>query len=87
MLDRFANVQPSLSGPALTAFAVTPDDGADLAEASRAIYVGSAGNLSVKMLSGEVVTFAGLAAGALLPVRVSRIRATGTTAGNIIALA
>lgn len=87
MLDRFANVQPSLSGPALTAFAVTPDDGTDLTEASRAVYIGTAGNLSVKMLSGEVVTFAGLAAGTLLPVRVSRIRATGTSAGNIIALA
>ena len=87
MFDRFANVQPSLSGPALTAFTVTPDDAADLPEASRAVYIGTGGNLSVRMLSGEVVTFAGLAAGTFLPVRVSRIRATGTTAGNIIALA
>lgn len=41
MPDRFHYSAPSLSGPASHAFAVTPSDGADLAETTRALYVGT----------------------------------------------
>jgi hypothetical protein len=65
--------------------AVTPHDTNELTHVCRAIYVGGAGNVSVKM--GEtVVTFIAPPVGSILPVRTSLIRATLTTATNLIAL-
>lgn len=87
MTDRFADFQPSLSGPASTGFAVVPDDAADLPEATRALYVGIGGDLAVTMLSGAELVLTGLADGSLLPLRVIRVRATGTSAGAIVGLA
>ncbi len=87
MTDRFANFQPSLSGPASTGFAIVPSNDTELAEATRALYVGSGGDLAVTMLSGATVVLTGVAAGSLLPLRVVRVRATGTTAGAIVGLA
>lgn len=86
MVDRFANTQPSLSGPASSGFSITPNDTTDLAETVRALYVGGGGNLSVTMLSGEVVTLVNVFAGSILPLRAVRVRATGTTATDIVGL-
>jgi len=86
MTDRFAAFQPSLSGPASTGFTVVPDDATDLPEATRALYV-MGGNLAVTMLSGAEFVLSGLPDGSLLPLRVVRVRATGTTAGAIVGLA
>ncbi len=87
MTDRFADFQPSLSGPASTGFSVVPNDAADLPEATRALYVGTGGDLAVTMLSGAELVLAGLPDGSLLPLRVVRVRATGTTAAAIVGLA
>ena len=86
MPDRFQNSSPSLSGPAAHGFAVTPNDSTTLAETTRALYVGSAGAIAVLMASGASVTFAGVPAGTMLPVRVSKVMATGTSATDIIGL-
>lgn len=86
MPDRFQYSTPSLSGPASHAFAVTPSDGSDLSETTRALYVGTGGALSAVMASGVTVTFGSLASGTLLPVRVTRVLATGTTASAILGL-
>jgi len=65
--------------------AVTPHDTNELPFVCRAIYVGGAGNVSVKM--GEtIVTFVAPPVGSILPVRTSLIRATLTTATNLVAL-
>jgi hypothetical protein len=76
--------------PATKALAITPNDGADLAFATRGIYIGGFGNLRVDMQGhadgGAAVTFVGLSAGTVLPVRVSRVYATGTTAINLVGL-
>jgi hypothetical protein len=75
------------SMPATKALAITPNNGADLAFATRGIYIGGGGNLRVDMQDGGVdVTFVGLAAGTILPVRVSRVYATGTTATSLVGL-
>ena len=87
MPDRFQYSTPSLSGPASHAFAVTPNDGSDLSETTRALYVGTGGALAAVMASGATVTFASLASGTFLPVRVTRVLATGTTASAILGLA
>ncbi|UIY29824.1 hypothetical protein LZK73_02900 [Neorhizobium galegae] len=85
MPDRFANTQASLSGPAASGFAITPSDSADLPETTRALC-GDRGHLSVRMLSGETLTLSNVPAGGLLPLRVTRVFATGTTAVAIAGL-
>jgi hypothetical protein len=37
-------------------------------------------------MSGATTLFTGILAGTLLPVRATRVKATGTTATNIVAL-
>jgi len=86
MPDRFANTQASLSGPASSGFSITPSDSTDLPETVRALYVGTGGNLSVRMLSGETLTLANVPAGSLLPLRVTRVFANATTASAIAGL-
>jgi hypothetical protein len=86
MTDRFANTQSSLSSPASGGTAVQPSDEAPLPETSRALYIGLGGTLRVRMLSGESLDFIGVATGALLPIRVSQVFTTGTSARNIVAL-
>jgi hypothetical protein len=86
MADRFQNSSPSLSGPASHGFAVTPSDSALLAETTRGIYVGTGGTIAALMLSGAGVTFAAVPGGTTLPVRLTKIMATGTTASDIVAL-
>jgi hypothetical protein len=68
------------------AAAVTTSDTTVYDEPTRAIYVGGAGNLRVDMVSGGTVIFVGLMAGTILPVQVTRIYATSTTATNLLAL-
>lgn len=83
-LERITGVAPT--SPARYFSAVTPSDSADLTYATRALYIGGAGNLSVIDLDGVTVAINGVAAGTLLPIRVARVRSTGTTATNITAL-
>ncbi len=86
MTDRFASRAQSLEGPATHGFAVTPSDATPLAETCRALYVGSAGTIAVTMASGASLSFIGVGAGTILPVRISAVLATGTTASDIVAL-
>jgi len=86
MPDGFQNSSPSLSGPAAHGFAVTPNDSTTLSETTRALYVGSAGAVTVLMASGASVTFTGIPAGTMLPVRVTKVMASGTSATDIVGL-
>jgi hypothetical protein len=75
-----------LSIPAARAVAVTPNDSADLASYTRALYIGVSGNLVVDMVDqGSPITFTAVPVG-ILPIRVKRVRSTSTTATNIVAL-
>lgn len=86
MSDSFASHQRGLESPGEHAFAVTPNDSADLAYVTRGVYVGGTGTLKVTMLGGEAVTFTGLAAGVIHPIRASRIWSTGTSATTILGI-
>lgn len=67
--------------------AITPNDGADLAAATRAVWVGGAGNLRVIAADDATdVTLSGVPAGTLLPIRVKKVFATSTTATLIVGL-
>lgn len=85
-IDRFANNSEGLTGPADDAEVITPDASAELISVTRAVWVGGAGTLAVVMANGQAVTFSGIAAGTLLPIRVRAVRVTGTTATLILGL-
>lgn len=74
------------TAPAGHGFAIIPDDENDLPRETRAIYVGGQGNLSVTLSSGDEVALVSVPSGAVLPLRAIRIRATGTTATNLVGL-
>ncbi len=85
-MDTFKKHTRSLTSPPEHAVAVEPADDADLAVATRALYVGVGGDLAVRMLDGGTVTLVGVQGGTMLPLRVDRVLATGTTAGAILGL-
>ena len=85
--DDFATLAPGLSAPAALAVAIVPNNSTDFGFATRGIYVGGGGDVRVDMQGGgSPVTFFGVAAGSLLPIRASRVYVTGTTATNLIGL-
>ena len=86
MEDRYDSLAAGLESPAIDGFAITPSDSADLPELTRALYVGAGGAVVAVMQSGTEVSFANLGSGTLLPVRLRRVRATGTTAGALVGM-
>jgi len=85
--DDFGTFGSGLTSPATLAVAITPNDSADLAFATRAIYIGGGGNLRVEMQGNATpVTFAGVVGGTILPIRVARVFVTGTTATSLVSL-
>lgn len=85
--DDFSSLPQGIDGPASKATPITPNDGADIAVATRGIYVGGGGDLRVDMQGGgPPVTFFNVAPSTVQPIRVSRVYATGTTATNLVGL-
>ena len=89
MQDRFRTFADSVEAPARRVAVVTPNDTADLGEVGKALYVGTGGDLAViaaDAIADAAVVFRNLPSGALLPVRVRRVAATGTTAADLVVL-
>ena len=76
----------SLTSPPEHAAEIVPDDAASLAHVTRAVFVGGSGDLRLRMLGGETVTLANVAAGTLVPIRITQVMATGTTATGVVGL-
>ena len=86
--DNFQTTTDSLTAPAKIRFEITPDDLAEVAQVTKAIYVGNGGDVTLRALDGPGdVTFANVPSGAILDVRVIAVRAAGTTASGIVGLA
>ncbi len=73
------------SGPASHAAAVTKSDSTVLTT-TRALFVGGAGDVAVTMAAGGNVTFTAVTAGTTIPIAVTKVLSTGTSATNIVAL-
>lgn len=87
MADQFSSVADAVFAPANRAVAVAPHDTNALADVPKALFVGSGGTIVLRAAGSTAdVTLKGVAAGAILPVRASHVRATGTTAADIVAL-
>lgn len=73
------------SSPANEAAAVTKSDSTVFPVATRGLYVGGTGNVTVTMAGGvqDVVEFEAVPAGAILPISVTQVRAA-TTATLIV---
>jgi hypothetical protein len=85
-VDSFAPANPALTGPYTNAVAVTPSDSADLTTVTRALYVGAAGDVTLVDQASNTTLFKAVPTGTVLPVRATRVKATGTTATQIVAL-
>lgn len=86
MTDFYSTRMVELDSPMGFGAAVTPHDTNNLATFTRGLWVGGAGTLRVTLVGGSQLDFAGVPAGILLPLRVQRVHATGTTATGIVAL-
>lgn len=69
-------------GLAKSAVVVVPHDTNEIV--AHGLYVGVKGDVKVRMANGQDVTFKDLGAGAIHPISVIRVYATGTTATTII---
>ena len=71
--------------PAEDAVVVVPSDSVNLSAPARALWVGVLGDVSVEMIGiGSAIVFKGIQG--LLPVSVTRVNSTATTATDIVAL-
>lgn len=88
MNDKYARTTSSLIAPAGSSFAILPDDSASLPVISKALYIGTGGDLTVQLVhdAGDRI-FKNVTSGSILDLRVSHVRATGTTAADIVGLA
>lgn len=82
--EQFPYAQGSVSASADDCAPVTPSDTDDLPFICKALYVGTAGNLSIVTKAGNTVILTNVVG--LLPIRVKRVTAANTTATNISAL-
>lgn len=86
--DPFSSASDSLIAPARIAFVITPEDALDLPSATRAIYVGTGGDLAVQSVGSDaVVILRNVPSGTILPIRAGAVRDTDTTAADLVGLA
>ena len=79
-------VDRSNSAPARRAKVVSPHDTNELVNMSRGLYVGTGGDVDLITAEGDAVLFKNVPSGSILPVVVKQVKATLTTASNIVAL-
>ena len=88
MADPFTQNSDSVFAPSRAPFAIVPHDTDPLSTVPKALYVGTGGDLVLRGVGASAdVTFRNVASGQLIDVRASHVRATGTTAADIVALA
>lgn len=86
LLTAYQKLDFNDAAPAMEAIAVTPSDSVDLPKGiARALFIGGAGSVVLDTYNNTSITFAGLAAGTILPVQTKRVR-TSSTATSIVAL-
>ncbi len=88
MADPFAASADAVSAQAGRLVAVTPNDGTDLADIPKALWVSVAGTLNIVAVNDPTnagTALGSLPVGSIVPIRARRVRATGTTA-TVVAL-
>lgn len=86
-VDPFEKFAESPMAPASDCFAVSPSDADELPRVPKALYVGTAGDVNIVAVASETpVVLRNVTAGSILPIRVARVLASGTTADHIVGL-
>ena len=83
MANEFKNHSKGLDSPGDLHFNVTPNDGADLTQIPRVLYIGTGGTLVVRDKAGVDVTYSP-ADNSYILISAIRVLSTGTTATGII---
>jgi len=85
-MSDFANYADAPDAPSRAPFAITPHDTNPLPVIAKGIYVGSGGDVVLRGVNGQSdVTYKNLPDASYISVMASYVRATGTTAANLIA--
>lgn len=89
MPDRYGKEYGVLDSVCFDGFAITPADATVFDQPTRAIYIGGNGNLTVQLVgyndSNTIISFTGVVAGTILPIRAQRVYAN-TTATALVGL-
>jgi|AACY02.16.fsa_nt_gi hypothetical protein len=72
-------------GPCVGGFEVVPSDTEDLPRVAKGFRIGGAGDLVIITPNDEELPFLACAVGETIPWSAKRVKATGTTATNIVA--
>ena len=84
-LDTFAFNSDTPNAPAAQAFAIVPSNIVELPQPTKAIYVGTGGRETQRALrSSADVVYRNVSAGSYLTVRAVYVRATSTTAADLV---
>lgn len=76
----------NVADTAMRVVAVTPNDSADMTYVARMLYVGTGGNVCLVDTSGNETTHKNVPSGSYLgPFKMARVKATNTTAADILA--
>jgi hypothetical protein len=88
MADHFDTRADSVFAPSRKPFAITPHDETEVSPLPKALYVGTGGDLTLRGVdAAEDVIFRNVSSGDRIEVRAAYVRATGTTALDIVGLA
>lgn len=69
--------------PSSHPFTITPNDANELQYVTRAIRVGTGGDLAIKAISGAIVVIPDVLAGETVPVMAVKVYSTATTADGL----
>jgi len=86
MTNSFSGYSDTPTGPSTKPYAIVPSDSVELPDIPKGIYVGTGGDVVLRGVGGQAdVTYRNLANGSYIGVCAQFVRATGTTASNLIA--
>lgn len=84
--DRFSTTADSLTSPSRTPYAIAPHDQDPLPMVPKGIYVGTGGHVTLRGVDSDTdVTYRNLPDASYIAVRATHVRASGTTATDLIA--
>lgn len=86
MANKQSEAYQAYNASAWGSFTITKSDSTILSPNCRALYVGGAGDVAVRMLDGSTPTFSGVLAGTILPIQVDKVLSAGTTATLMLGL-
>ena len=85
-MDSFKNLSDSPDFSARKLVAVTPHNSNDLAYTTKALFIGTGGNIVVLAEDDTVAVTLKVTDGQILPVRAIRVLETNTTATGIVGM-